>query len=115
VLREYGVGTVRQGPRSGDEIGRWSISTIVIGIESSPGWGMNGSVGIPDANLMHRTALTAREQDEVDLWDLVCHQFFIEVEANGYVPILGNCQARRGRFCASSDVEDVEFRLQALG
>ncbi len=53
-----------------------------------------------------------REQDEVDLWDLVCHQFFIDVEADGYVPIEGNYQAWRGRFCASSDVDEVEFRLQ---
>ena len=56
-----------------------------------------------------------REQDEVDLWDLVCHEFFIDVEADGYVPIQGNYLVWRGRFCASSDVDEVEFRLQSLG
>ena len=59
--------------------------------------------------------VVAREQDEVDLWDLVCHQFFIDVEADGYVPLQGNYSAWRARFCTSANVEEVEFRLQPMG
>ena len=56
-----------------------------------------------------------REQDEVDLWDLVCHEFFIEVDADGYVPIRGNYAAWRARFCTSASVQEVELRLQPVG
>jgi hypothetical protein len=55
------------------------------------------------------------DQDEVDLWDLVCHQFFIDVTAEGYVPLEGNYQSWRGGFCATHKAEDILFRLEAAG
>jgi len=59
--------------------------------------------------------VVARDTDETELWELVCHEFTIDVEAAGYTPIEGNYQGWRAAFCASGEVSGLEFALTASG
>jgi len=55
-----------------------------------------------------------RDDDEQNLWDLVCHEFTMSVDADGYTPIEGNYLAWRGPFCASGEADNIEFRLDPV-
>jgi hypothetical protein len=55
--------------------------------------------------------LLPRESDEESSWDLVCHEFTVNISAVGYEPIRGSYQAWRGPFCASGEAANIDFRL----
>jgi hypothetical protein len=52
-----------------------------------------------------------RDADERELWELVCHEFALDVEAAGYGPIEGDYEGWRAAFCASGEVSGLEFAL----
>lgn len=56
-----------------------------------------------------------RDADERELWELVCHEFAIDVAAAGYTPIENNYQGWRAAFCASGEVSGLEFALTPAG
>jgi hypothetical protein len=67
-----------------------------------------------DANGDFRIVVV-RDADERDLWELVCHEFTIDIEAAGYTPVVGNYQGWRAAFCASGEVAGLEFALTPSG
>ena len=52
-----------------------------------------------------------RDEDEQNLWELVCHEFTLSVDADGYAPIEGSYSPWRNPFCASGEADNIEFRL----
>lgn len=71
------------------------------------------AVGITAADGTFRI-VAQRESVERDSWELVCQEFTMSVEAVGFASIVGDYQAWRGAFCASGEVEGIDFRLQPL-
>jgi len=65
---------------------------------------------VTDANGEFRVVVV-RDADERELWELVCHEFTLDIEATGFTPIEGDYQGWRAAFCAAGEVSGLELAL----